>query len=51
MEEDQPIDVHRLWEIVCLMQPRDSMHVSLSSLPEGGIVYLCAQPDSGFPRC
>jgi len=41
MEEDQPIDVHREWEIVRLMQPCDSMHVSLSPLPEGGS-YTCA---------
>lgn len=38
MEEDQPIDVHRVWEIVRLMQPCDSMHVSLSPLPEGDCI-------------
>lgn len=35
MEEDQPIDVHSLWEIIRLIQSCDFMYVSLSPLREG----------------
>lgn len=35
MEEDQRIDVHRLWEIIRLMQSCDLIYVSLSPLRKG----------------